>query len=157
MPCQTNHSRNRVQISWRRFRKSNLLRQIALAARFRDRRGARRLSGIPGPDIDAVDLDGADVTPTQARERFDYDVGAGAELTHNRDDLALSDLQIERSEAVSRHVLDNAFAAFVDQGYLERAGGKLSLSEPFRLEDANLAIEARMASYLQRMPGDLGW
>ena len=56
-----------------------------------------RLSGT-GLDIDAVDLDGADVASTQARERFDDDVGAGSELTHDRDDLALSDLQIERSE-----------------------------------------------------------
>ena len=59
-------------------------------------RSPERCSGF---DIDAVDLDGADVASTQARERFDDDVGAGAELTHDRDDLALSDLQIERSEA----------------------------------------------------------
>lgn len=65
--------------------------------------------------------------------------------------------EIERSEAVNRHVLDNAFAAFVDQGYLQRSSGKLDLCEPFRSEGANHAIEARMRSYLQRMPGDLGW
>ena len=60
---------------------------------------ADRLGGAPGLDIDAVDLDGADIAPTQARERLDDDVGAGAELPHDRDDLALADLQVERSEA----------------------------------------------------------
>jgi glycerol-3-phosphate O-acyltransferase len=65
--------------------------------------------------------------------------------------------EIERSEAVSRHVLENAFAAFLDQRYLERAGGKLALSEPFRSDDAIQSIETTVASYLRRMPGDLGW
>ncbi len=39
--------------------------------------------------------------------------------------------EIERSEAVNRPALENAFAAFLEQGYLRREDGKLALSESF--------------------------
>ncbi|EYF05958.1 1-acyl-sn-glycerol-3-phosphate acyltransferase [Chondromyces apiculatus] len=65
--------------------------------------------------------------------------------------------EIERSEAVSRPVIENALAAFVDQGYLRREEGKLVLAESFASEEAVQTIEGRIAGYLQRRSGDLGW
>jgi glycerol-3-phosphate O-acyltransferase len=65
--------------------------------------------------------------------------------------------EIERSEAVCQPTLENAFAAFVDQGYLTRADGKLALAESFASEDAAATIEARVASYLLRRAGEGSW
>jgi glycerol-3-phosphate O-acyltransferase len=56
--------------------------------------------------------------------------------------------EIERSEAVSRPTLENAFAAFVDQGYLKRSDGKLVLASAFAGDEAAQAIEAGVAAYL---------
>ena len=39
--------------------------------------------------------------------------------------------EIARREAVSRPMLENAYASFVDQGYVARADGKLALTESF--------------------------
>jgi glycerol-3-phosphate O-acyltransferase len=58
--------------------------------------------------------------------------------------------EIERSEAVSQPTLENAFAAFVEQGYLKRGDGKLLLAESFASEEAAGTVEARVASYLVR-------
>ncbi len=58
--------------------------------------------------------------------------------------------EIARREAVSRPVLENAFAAFLDQGYLARAEGKLVLSPSFATNAGVSAIERRIASYLAR-------
>jgi hypothetical protein len=62
--------------------------------------------------------------------------------------------EIERSEAVCQPTLANAFAAFVDQGYLERKEGKFTLSGSFASEDAAETIEARVAGYLLRRAGE---
>jgi glycerol-3-phosphate O-acyltransferase len=64
--------------------------------------------------------------------------------------------EIERAEAVSRTVISTAFGAFLDQGYLARSGGKLSLAESFASEEAAHAIEARIAGYLVRKSTE-GW
>jgi glycerol-3-phosphate O-acyltransferase len=61
---------------------------------------------------------------------------------------------IERSEAVSRPAIENAFSAFVEQGYVTRADGKLALAESFSSEDAVPAIEGRIAGYLARRVSD---
>ncbi len=58
--------------------------------------------------------------------------------------------EIERSEAVTQPTLENAFAAFAEQGYLERKEGKLALAASFASEEAAQTIEARVASYLDR-------
>jgi glycerol-3-phosphate O-acyltransferase len=65
--------------------------------------------------------------------------------------------EIERAEAVSGPVIENALAAFVDQGYLRRAEGKLSLAEPFHTDEAAREIEARVAGYLVRRAEDVAW
>jgi glycerol-3-phosphate O-acyltransferase len=65
--------------------------------------------------------------------------------------------EIERSEAVSQPTLENAFAAFVEQGYLVRHEGKLALAESFASEEAAGTIEARVASYLLRRAGEGSW
>lgn len=56
--------------------------------------------------------------------------------------------EIELREAVSRPVIDNAFLAFVDQGYLARTDGKYVLPESYATAEAVKTIEARIASYL---------
>jgi glycerol-3-phosphate O-acyltransferase len=65
--------------------------------------------------------------------------------------------EIERSEAVAQTTLENAFTAFVEQGYLKRKDGKLALAESFASEGAAETIEARIASYLLRRTGDTSW
>jgi glycerol-3-phosphate O-acyltransferase len=56
--------------------------------------------------------------------------------------------EIECREAVSRPVLENAFLAFVDQGYLGRTDGKYVLPESYATAEAVRTIEARIASFL---------
>jgi glycerol-3-phosphate O-acyltransferase len=52
--------------------------------------------------------------------------------------------EIARSEAVSRPLLENAYASFVDQGYLSRAGGKIALTPSYATASAVQTIEARI-------------
>lgn len=56
--------------------------------------------------------------------------------------------ELECREAVNRPVIDNAFLAFVDQGYLGRNDGKYVLPESYATPEAVKTIEARIASYL---------
>ena len=65
--------------------------------------------------------------------------------------------EIERSEAVCRPPLENAFATFLEQGYLRRDDGKLALSETFASEETAMAIEGKVASYLRRRSGEASW
>jgi glycerol-3-phosphate O-acyltransferase len=58
--------------------------------------------------------------------------------------------ELSRSEAVSQPIFENAFAAFVDQGYLLKQDGKLALAESFASEAAVETIEAKVAGYLLR-------
>jgi glycerol-3-phosphate O-acyltransferase len=60
--------------------------------------------------------------------------------------------EIERREAVSQPVIENALLAFADQGYVAVASGKVSLSESFATAAAVRAIEGRIASYLSTEP-----
>ncbi len=55
---------------------------------------------------------------------------------------------IQRKEAVSKPIFENALSSFVDQGYLVRSDGKLALAESFRSAQAVGAIEGRIAGYL---------
>jgi glycerol-3-phosphate O-acyltransferase len=65
--------------------------------------------------------------------------------------------EIERSEAVSQTTIENALGAFIEQGYLRRAEGKLALAESFAAEDAAATIESRVAGYLLRRAADASW
>ena len=58
--------------------------------------------------------------------------------------------EIARREAVSRPVLENAYAAFVDQGYLGRRDGKLVLAESWASAEAVRTIEGRIAGFARR-------
>jgi glycerol-3-phosphate O-acyltransferase len=60
--------------------------------------------------------------------------------------------EIERSEAVSGPVIENALLAFVDQGYLRKSADKLALAESFGSEEGAQAVEARISSYLSAKP-----
>jgi glycerol-3-phosphate O-acyltransferase len=61
--------------------------------------------------------------------------------------------EIPRSEAVSRPLLENAYASFVDQGYLARSGGKIALTESYAGASAVATIEARIAAMGARQRG----
>lgn len=62
--------------------------------------------------------------------------------------------EISRSEAVIQPIFENAFDAFVDQGYLIKHDGKLVLAESFASDLATEAIEAKIAGYLLRRSGE---
>jgi glycerol-3-phosphate O-acyltransferase len=54
--------------------------------------------------------------------------------------------EIARRESVSSPVLENAYASFVDQGYLSRQGGKVALTASYETASAVATIEARIAA-----------
>jgi glycerol-3-phosphate O-acyltransferase len=56
--------------------------------------------------------------------------------------------ELSRRESVSRPLIENALAAFVDQGYLKREDGKLALAETFATQRAVATIESRIALFL---------
>jgi glycerol-3-phosphate O-acyltransferase len=56
--------------------------------------------------------------------------------------------EIERREAVSRPLFENAHGAFVDQGYLTRDDGKLRLADSYDSQAAMRTIEPRIAGFL---------
>ncbi|WP_394847951.1 1-acyl-sn-glycerol-3-phosphate acyltransferase [Pendulispora brunnea] len=57
--------------------------------------------------------------------------------------------EIERREAISAPLMENAFSSFVDQGYLTRLDGKLKLAESYATADAVRTVEARIAGFLE--------
>jgi glycerol-3-phosphate O-acyltransferase len=58
--------------------------------------------------------------------------------------------EIERSEANARPTMENAFDAFVDQGYLVRKGDDLALAQSFCSAAGVQAVHARITAYLRR-------
>ncbi len=52
--------------------------------------------------------------------------------------------EIARREAVSRPMIENAFASFVDQGYLAKSSGRFALPESYASASAVRTIEARI-------------
>ncbi|HEY6461555.1 MAG TPA: hypothetical protein VIY73_15415, partial [Polyangiaceae bacterium] len=54
--------------------------------------------------------------------------------------------EIARREAVNGPLLENAYASFVDQGYLARQSGKIALTESYESAGAVATIEARIAA-----------
>ncbi len=56
--------------------------------------------------------------------------------------------EVERREAVSRPLFENAHGAFVDQGYLTRDEGKLRLADSYDSQAAVRTIEAKVAGFL---------
>ena len=58
--------------------------------------------------------------------------------------------EIERREAVSRPLVENALEAFVDLEYLNRSEGKLELPESYASPETVRAIEAKVAAFLVR-------
>jgi glycerol-3-phosphate O-acyltransferase len=57
--------------------------------------------------------------------------------------------EIERREAVSKPILQNALLAFKDEGYVQQRDGKYQLTPTFESPDTVQAIEARIAGYLE--------
>jgi glycerol-3-phosphate O-acyltransferase len=54
--------------------------------------------------------------------------------------------EISRREAVSSPMLENAYASFIDQGYLSRTGGKLALTPSYATQGAVATIEKRIGA-----------
>ncbi len=59
--------------------------------------------------------------------------------------------EVGRREAVSQPLLDNAYACFVDQGYLARSEGKVSLNESYATATAVATIESRIVAMGPRL------
>jgi glycerol-3-phosphate O-acyltransferase len=55
--------------------------------------------------------------------------------------------EIERREAISRPLIENALLAFADQGYVSISQGKVSLTESFATAAAVRAIERRVVGF----------
>jgi glycerol-3-phosphate O-acyltransferase len=55
--------------------------------------------------------------------------------------------EIERREAISRPLIENAFLAFADQGYISISQGKVSLAESFATAAAVKAIDSRISGF----------
>jgi len=58
--------------------------------------------------------------------------------------------EIERSEAVSKSILANAFQAFVDHGFLTSRDNKLDLADAFASEQGARELADRLRTF---MPG----
>ena len=56
--------------------------------------------------------------------------------------------EIERQEAVSKSILQNAFQAFVDHGYLALRDNKLDLGEAFASPGATSEIAEALRGYI---------
>lgn len=56
--------------------------------------------------------------------------------------------EVQAREAITRGTIENAFLAFVDQGYLGRSDGKYVLPESYASADAVRVIEGRIAAWL---------
>jgi glycerol-3-phosphate O-acyltransferase len=56
--------------------------------------------------------------------------------------------EVAGREAVTRGAIENAFLAFIDQGYLGRSDGKYVLPESYASTDAVRVIEGRIAAWL---------
>jgi glycerol-3-phosphate O-acyltransferase len=54
--------------------------------------------------------------------------------------------ELSRREAVSRPLIENAYASFIDQGYLERKDGKLAVTASYTTPSALATIEARIGA-----------
>jgi glycerol-3-phosphate O-acyltransferase len=59
--------------------------------------------------------------------------------------------EIARREAVSRPMVENAYASFVDQGYLAKSGGKFALPESYASASAVRTIETRIEAMGPRL------
>jgi glycerol-3-phosphate O-acyltransferase len=57
--------------------------------------------------------------------------------------------EIERHEAVSKPILQNALLAFKDEGYVQYRESKFSLTTSFESADAVRTIEGRITGYLE--------
>ena len=54
--------------------------------------------------------------------------------------------EIERREAISQPLMENAYASFAEQGYLSKSDGKIALTDSFASSEAVGAIDARIAA-----------
>jgi glycerol-3-phosphate O-acyltransferase len=54
--------------------------------------------------------------------------------------------EIARREAISRPLIENAYASFADQGYLAKKDGKMALTESYASAETVGTIEARIAA-----------
>jgi hypothetical protein len=60
--------------------------------------------------------------------------------------------EIERREAISKPIFENALGSLVDDQYLRRHGDRLELAESLRTPKAASALEGRMAAFCWGTP-----
>ena len=58
--------------------------------------------------------------------------------------------EVERAEAILRPLLENAFEAYLEQGYLVREGEGYKLAASFASENGVKTASARVAAFLPR-------
>jgi hypothetical protein len=62
------------------------------------------------------------------------------------------DGSIERAEAVSKTIVQNAFQAFIDHGYLTVRDTKLDLADGMASREAFLGVAQNLRSWIPRRP-----
>jgi glycerol-3-phosphate O-acyltransferase len=90
---------------------------------------ARGLAGLEKGPLDAKDL----IKQTLSTGRLMYLSG-----------------EVERAEAISKPLLENAFAAFQDLGFVSQAAGQMQLTSKPGGEQASRCLEESIAKYLDR-------
>jgi glycerol-3-phosphate O-acyltransferase len=90
---------------------------------------ARGLAGLEKGPLDAKDL----IKQTLSTGRLMYLSG-----------------EVERAEAISKPLLENAFAAFQDLGFVSQAAGQIQLASKPGVEQASRCLEESIAKYLDR-------
>jgi len=90
---------------------------------------ARGLAGLEKGPLDAKDL----IKQTLSTGRLMYLSG-----------------EVERAEAISKPLLENAFAAFQDLGFVSQAAGQIQLTSKPGGEQASRCLEESIAKYLDR-------
>ncbi|MBK8997283.1 MAG: 1-acyl-sn-glycerol-3-phosphate acyltransferase [Myxococcales bacterium] len=79
--------------------------------------------------------------------------GAASEKELTKKSLALGNRmffagELSRRESVSKPLVENALASFVDQGYIMKSEGKLELTDTFATQKAVATIESKIALFL---------
>jgi glycerol-3-phosphate O-acyltransferase len=59
--------------------------------------------------------------------------------------------ELERSEAVSKSILSNAFQAFVDHGFLSLRDNKYDLTHEFASEDGARVVSERLRTFIPEL------
>jgi glycerol-3-phosphate O-acyltransferase len=108
----------------------------------------------PGPGGDGASGQSTLLTYANILKNFleGYRVAARAAASLARGPRMLASGEIERREAISKPIFENALGSLVDDQYLRRHGERLELAESLRTPKAASALEGRIAAFCWGAP-----